>query len=367
LGVADLTGACHAVNAILVPAQTRLDLTFRFLGTHVRVSAWFWIMPVLIGGFFATWLGVPYLLLVVGCFFVSVLLHEFGHVLAGRYFGQDGYIVLNSIGGAAVGCADAHERWQRIVVYLAGPLIQLVCAGLLWGTDLVVLQRTKFIEGEYPLASHALLALRFINFGMALLSLLPLPPISDGWHICRELVEGFKERHRQPWEQNPDWWRGGIGRSEYAWRPVPETYGAKSNRLPLLVLTVAVSLVLGWHTLRDYKITTATDLMREFRSDPGAMEKYGHRRITFNAVLKRPRWEKALCQYEGGKEALIYFVTDSPDEWLFCILPYDEGLRNLKEGGLYRVSGEIFYFEKEGKLFLHHCSVKLISAPPTSG
>jgi len=68
----------------------------------------------------------------------------------------------------------------------------------------------------------------------------------------------------------------------------------------------------------------------------------------------------------GKGERLLYFVTDNPDEWLFCNLPYDEKLRELKEGGQYRVSGEVYYFERTGKLFLLHCSVKLISDPTAS-
>src|SRR5262249_12647746 len=86
-------------------------------------------------------------------------------------------------------------------------------------------------------------------------------------------------------------------------------------------------------------------LMQEFRSDPGsAMTRYGYRRIRFNAVLKRPPWEEALYQYGGGDEAMVYFVTDRPDEWLFCSVPYDDTLRELTEGSRYRVSGEIYHF-----------------------
>ena len=116
--------------------------------------------------------------------------------------------------------------------------------------------------------------------------------------------------------------------------------------------------------MRDHKVATATDLIREFKNDPdGAMRKYGHRSLTFKGVLQKPRWEKEVIQYEGGDNAMIYFVTHDPEGWLFCIVPYDSKLRDLKEGAQYRVSGKIYHYdENEGKsnLFLSRCSVKLI-------
>ena len=57
--------------------------------------------------------------------FAIVLLHEFGHIWAGRVFGSDGYIVLYSFGGLAVHANDVRRRWQRVVISLAGPLSQI--------------------------------------------------------------------------------------------------------------------------------------------------------------------------------------------------------------------------------------------------
>ena len=77
-------------------------------------------------------LGIQYLAIWVACVFVSILLHEFGHVWAGKAFGTDGSIVLYSFGGLAIGASDLRHRWQRVVVYLAGPGIQLALYGALW-------------------------------------------------------------------------------------------------------------------------------------------------------------------------------------------------------------------------------------------
>jgi hypothetical protein len=78
----------------------------------------------------------------------------------------------------------------------------------------------------------------------------------------------------------------------------------------------------------------------------------------FKGVLRKPPWEKTLYQYEGGDEALVYFVTDNPDEWIFCTTKYDEHLAELQEGRHYLVSGVVYHFESEGKLFLTRCSIR---------
>ena len=117
------------------PNATSFDVRFRIFGIHVRVHPLFWLFSAILG-----WpsglarneqrLLVPFVLIWIGCVFVSILIHELGHVLMGRLFGSDGYIVLYSFGGVAVGSNDLRRRWQRILVTLAGPLVQLLLFGL---------------------------------------------------------------------------------------------------------------------------------------------------------------------------------------------------------------------------------------------
>src|SRR5579883_1758335 len=115
---------------LLEPERTQFDLRWRMLGTDIRVHPMFWLVSAILG--WTTDLSV--LALWVGCVFVSILLHEFGHVFAGRLFGAEGHIVLYSFGGLAVGSSNLASRWQRIVAYFAGPFVQLVLfAVLYWG------------------------------------------------------------------------------------------------------------------------------------------------------------------------------------------------------------------------------------------
>src|SRR6185436_3070814 len=100
----------------------------------VRVSPWFWVITAAMG-----WGGGPErdreffvqrLIIWIVCVFVSILVHELGHVLAGRLFGSEGHIVLYGMGGLAIGSSALERRWQRIVVYAAGPAAGFLLLGL---------------------------------------------------------------------------------------------------------------------------------------------------------------------------------------------------------------------------------------------
>jgi stage IV sporulation protein FB len=136
-------------------------------------------------GFPAIELGIEFLLVWMVCVFVSILVHELGHVLMGRLFGAQGHIVLYSFGGLAVGSSDLSSRWQRIAVYFAGPLAGFVLFGL------VLLAKLAFFAGtaEPPtlLVASAFQNLFFINLWWGLVNLLPIFPL-DGGQISRDFL-----------------------------------------------------------------------------------------------------------------------------------------------------------------------------------
>jgi Zn-dependent protease len=166
------------------PARTPFDLNFRLFGVSVRVHPFFWLLSALLGWGASMDAGHPdfrLLFLWIGCVFVSILVHEFGHVLMGMLFGAHGHIVLYSFGGLAVGSNQLTNRWQRIAVSFAGPLAGFLLLGLVWGVATYLGS-----EGMSRYAQRAVSYLTWINLFWGLLNLLPIWPL-DGGQISRDL------------------------------------------------------------------------------------------------------------------------------------------------------------------------------------
>jgi stage IV sporulation protein FB len=165
------------------PAPTPYDLNFRLFGVHIRVQPWFWVMGAFLGWSILRSHGLAYLTLWIACVFVSVLVHEFGHVVAGWLFGSRGHIILYGMGGLAVGSTEVRHPWARILIYFAGPFAGL----LLWG--IVFLGDVFLVTENSPPFLQALTDyLFYINLVWSLLNLLPIWPL-DGGRICREFLE----------------------------------------------------------------------------------------------------------------------------------------------------------------------------------
>jgi Zn-dependent protease len=126
----------------------------------------------------------------------------------GRLFGSDGYIVLYSFGGLAVGSNAQSDGWKRGLVSFAGPLAQFLLLGVvvlvLWFGFFPPEQRTLITTQENvywmfrallqlsvrnPLLLRFFQAMVFINLFWPLLNLLPIWPL-DGGHIAREACVG---------------------------------------------------------------------------------------------------------------------------------------------------------------------------------
>jgi stage IV sporulation protein FB len=204
------------------PQETAADLRFEIAGIRVRVSVFFWVAAVLLGwGACQWWAGndqralLQYLALWVGAVFVSILVHELGHALAYRAFGQGAHVVLYHFGGLAVPEAwgrRAHLRpFQRLVVAAAGPAAQLVLAAVivfcLRAAGRVVPfpfvglgERLGLFAGERFDSAFAAATFEFllsINLFWPLVNLVPVPPL-DGGQIVREglLTLGVGDAHR---------------------------------------------------------------------------------------------------------------------------------------------------------------------------
>jgi Zn-dependent protease len=170
------------------PQHTQFDLHFRIFRIPVRVHPMFWLFSALLGwDFFRMSLG--YGLLWVACTFISILLHELGHVFMAQAFGSRSHIVLYTFGGLAIRDRIEPYRWQCIAVSFAGPLAGFVLYGIIWLVREFGVPRWDPWHEMFALRI-ALEMLLFMNLFWNALNLLPIWPL-DGGKISREVFTGL--------------------------------------------------------------------------------------------------------------------------------------------------------------------------------
>jgi stage IV sporulation protein FB len=170
------------------------DLSWHMFGTPVRVKVWFWLFMALFGwmmglvspapGFGLSW---HFLLLWVACGFVSVMVHELGHIIAGRCFGFPGAIILTSFGGGAIGEYQRAERWQRIIIAACGPTAGFLFYGVVYLATRPIMSRLAFFGQWEELVFWGLPFLAFMNLFWNILNLPPILP-TDGGMIMKDLI-----------------------------------------------------------------------------------------------------------------------------------------------------------------------------------
>jgi stage IV sporulation protein FB len=158
-------------------------------GTVIRIHVTFLLLLLWIavahyvqGGAQAAAQGVAFVVLV----FVCVVLHEFGHVLAARRYGiQTPDITLLPIGGVARLTRIPERPSQELVVAVAGPLVNVVIAALLY----LVLGRFSLFAGAEVENSgiDMLTRLAAVNVFLVLFNLIPAFPM-DGGRMLRALL-----------------------------------------------------------------------------------------------------------------------------------------------------------------------------------
>ena len=188
------------------PPPTRYDLRFSIAGIPVRVHPLFWLIALLLGSS----ADLIQLLIWVFVVFVSIIVHELGHALAMRRYGQPSRIILHFAGGLTVpepvswgsGWANVSLRPnQEIFISLAGPgagflLAALVVVGATISGGSII---TNWLFGVIPLPVAALMPiggrvlsllltmLLWVNVFWGLINLLPVYPL-DGGNVSRYLL-----------------------------------------------------------------------------------------------------------------------------------------------------------------------------------
>jgi len=148
-------------------------------------------------------LGLGGVMVIVLAIFLSLLVHEFGHVFAARTNGHGSSVVLWGFGGMTFSEGQP-RRWRQIWLSAAGPLAGFLFWGLLWfvlmpgeGTELKTNVTAMFSPGiviqEELVGSRTLYHdfwanLCFFNLFWGILNLLPVTPL-DGGHIASEVFQ----------------------------------------------------------------------------------------------------------------------------------------------------------------------------------
>ncbi len=171
-----------------MPEPTAYDLRFRFLGIPVRVHPLFWLVTAVMArsenlGPILTW---------IGCVFVSILVHEYGHGLMARLFRYSPSIVLYGMGGLCASESDRQTSWQRLAVLFAGPGAGLLLFGCM------ILGVTALGMPQSTLGREIYRYMTFINFYWSLVNLLPIWPL-DGGQITGVILTMFNRRKGMNW------------------------------------------------------------------------------------------------------------------------------------------------------------------------
>ncbi len=195
------------------PPYTRYDLNFNLAGIPVRVHPLFWLIAILFG----ISSGDPLQLLIwMVAVFVSILLHELGHALAMRLYGQPSQIVLYAAGGLTIpGPVKWGGAWanvsptpnQEIVISLAGPGAGFLLAALIFAASLAaggsILPSTIFgflpfprllLPTSSPIVNSIVGTFLWVNIFWGVINLLPVYPL-DGGQVTRRILLSLA-----PWE-----------------------------------------------------------------------------------------------------------------------------------------------------------------------
>jgi Zn-dependent protease len=159
------------------PTAVRIHMTFFLL------LAWIGAIHWARGGAAEAIDGIFFIVLL----FVSVVLHEFGHVLAARRYGiNTPEITLLPIGGVASLERMPEKPYQEITVALAGPLVTLlivVVLTFLLGARFDLTQMAQLEQAQSSMMGRLAAA----NGALLLFNLIPAFPM-DGGRVLRALL-----------------------------------------------------------------------------------------------------------------------------------------------------------------------------------
>lgn len=157
-----------------------MEIEFKLFGIPIHVSAFFLLTALILGRsgadtpvLMAAWMVVM---------FLGILLHELGHALTARAFGQEPAISLHGLGGVTVWQARPEiGPGKRALITLAGPMV-----GIVIGLPVLLIGALVTQDGSF--ANRVVGFVTWVNLGWAIFNLVPMLPL-DGGRIMASLLE----------------------------------------------------------------------------------------------------------------------------------------------------------------------------------
>jgi Zn-dependent protease len=177
------------------PNRTPYDLCFNLFGIPVRVHPFFWLAALILGA--GSDPDPVELLIWVGVFFASILIHEMGHAFLARAHGWQPWITLYGFGGLASYRPTYRSHAAQLMISFAGPGAGFLFAGLICGAVVAAghqvvwswphtLLPVQFEGFDNPKLNLLIAQLLYVNIFWGLANLLPIWPL-DGGRISGEL------------------------------------------------------------------------------------------------------------------------------------------------------------------------------------
>lgn len=189
-----------------MPAPNQFDVKFTLLGVPVRINPFFWVVSAAIGWQNRDGFGI---LVWIGCVFVSILVHEYGHALTGRTLsGLRPTIALYMLGGLCGFDRETRSPIKRIATLLMGPGAGFLLAAVVAGLGISVLGYIDFgpfywkwhdaPKWNTALLTQAYYELLWINLLWGLVNLVPIYPL-DGGQIAGVLLTTRNKNEGMKW------------------------------------------------------------------------------------------------------------------------------------------------------------------------
>lgn len=162
-----------------------MELQLRLFGIPVQVSLIFFLVVWLIrprGEDETAGLGVAWILIA----FVGVMLHELGHALTARRFGETPRILLHAMGGLTFWRPTVEmSAVRRIAIAASGPGVGIALGLVAWAVA-----AASGLRNEAGVGAEILRYFVRVNLGWGVFNLLPMLPL-DGGAILAAALEGL--------------------------------------------------------------------------------------------------------------------------------------------------------------------------------